>query len=118
MVDIKESGGIYQMSEVPEVKLLPPIKAKMGDIVEVNIPSKPSTGYNCLLSEMPSCAFLVDSKYTPDQPIIPGSGGTSTFRFLAANIGEGKIIFHDVKYGNPLDILPPNQMQNRFIIVE
>jgi len=101
-----------------KVDLLPPINAKVGDIIEVSVPSNPSTGFSCLLSEMPGCVYLVDSTYIPDQPIIPGSGGTSQFRFVAVGKGEGKIIFHDVKFSHPLEIREPTVMEKRFVIVK
>lgn len=47
-----------------KVDLLPPINAKVGDIIEISIPSNPTTGYNCLLSEMPDCVYFVESTYT------------------------------------------------------
>ncbi len=101
-----------------KVELLPPINTKVGDIFEVSMPSNPSTGYSSLLSEMPHCVYFVDSTYVPDEPVRPGSGGTSTFRFVAVKKGEGKIIFHNVKFSHPLDIEEPTPMQNRFVIVE
>jgi inhibitor of cysteine peptidase len=106
------------MPEMPEVALLPPENAKVGDIFEISIPSNPTTGYSCLLSEMPSCVYFVESKYIPDQPVKSGSGGTSKFKFVAVKKGEGKILFHSVKFSHPLEILKPTQMQQRFVIVK
>lgn len=101
-----------------ELKILPPINAKVGDIFEISIPSNPaSTGYNCLLSEMPHCIYFVESTYVPDEPIKPGSGGISKFKFLAVKKGEGKIIFHSVRFSHPPEILEPTVMQQRFVIV-
>lgn len=101
-----------------EVELLPPINAKIGDIIDISIPSNPTTGYSCLLSEMPSCVYFVESTYVPDEPIIPGSGGTSNFKFVAVKSGNGPIIFHSVKFSHPLEILDPTPMQQRFVIIE
>ncbi len=102
-----------------ELELLPPIHKKIGEIFEISIPSNPaSTGYNCLLSEMPSCVYFVESTYVPDEPTIPGKGGTSNFKFVAVESGNGPIIFHSVKFSQPLDILEPTPMQQRFVIVE
>ncbi|MGB9131183.1 MAG: protease inhibitor I42 family protein [Methanosarcina sp.] len=101
-----------------KVELLPPIKAKVGDVFEISIPSNPSTGYSCLMSEMPDCVFFVESTYVPDQPVRTGSGGTSQFKFVAVNKGKGRIIFHDVRFTHPLDIKEPNAMQKRCIIIE
>ena len=101
-----------------KAELLPPINAKVGDIFEISIPSNPSTGYNCLLSHMPECTYFVESKYVPDKPVKPGSGGTSQFKFLAVKKGNGEIIFHDVRYSHPLEILEPNPMQKRFVKIE
>jgi len=106
------------MPEMPKVELLPPIKAKVGDIFEISIPSNPTTGYNCLLSEMPDCVYFVESRYTPDKPGVPGSGGTSQFKFVAVKKGNGNIIFHSVKFSHPLEILEPTQMQQRFVIAK
>lgn len=101
-----------------ELEVLPPINAKVGEIFEISIRSNPSsTGYNCLLSEMPSCVYFVESTYVPDEPTIPGKGGTSKFKFVAVKSGSGPIIFHSVKFSHPLDILKPTPMQQRFVIV-
>ncbi|HII81122.1 MAG TPA: protease inhibitor I42 family protein [Methanosarcina sp.] len=101
-----------------KVDLLPPINAKVGDIFEISIPSNPTTGYSCLLSEMPTCVYFVESSYIADKPVKQGSGGTSKFKFVAVEEGEGKIIFHSVKFSHPLEILEPTQMQQRFVIVK
>jgi len=102
-----------------ELELLPPIHKKVGEIFEISIPSNPaSTGYNCLLSEMPSCVYFVESTYVPDEPTIPGRGGTSKFKFLTVENGDGKIIFHSVRFSHPPDILDPTVMQQRTVIVE
>lgn len=101
-----------------QVELLPPINAKVGDIIDISIPSNPSTGYSCLLSDMPECVYFEESEYIADQPVRPGSGGTSQFKFLAVQKGEGSIIFHDVKFSQPLDIKEPTVMQKRFVIIE
>lgn len=102
-----------------KLELLPPINAKVGEIFEISIPSNPSsTGYNCLLSEMAGCVYFVESEYVPDEPTMPGKGGTSNFKFVAVESGNGPIIFHSVKFSNPLDILEPTVMQQRFVIVE
>lgn len=102
-----------------ELELLPPINAKVGEIFEISIPSNPSsTGYNCLLSEMPGCVYFVESTYVPEEPTMPGKGGTSNFKFVAVESGDGNIIFHSVKFSDPLEILEPTVMQQRFVIVE
>jgi len=102
-----------------ELEVLPPINVTVGEIFEISIPSNPSsTGYNCLLSEMPSCVYFVESTYVPDEPTIPGKGGTSNFKFVAVESGNGPIIFHSVKFSQPLDILEPTPTQQRFVIVE
>lgn len=101
-----------------KVDLLPPINAKVGEIIDISIPSNPSTGYSCLLSNMPECVYFVESEYIADQPVKQGSGGTSQFKFLAVKKGEGPIIFHDVKFSHPLDIKEPTVMQKRFVIIE
>lgn len=115
MVRELHKGGIKRMQEV---ELLPPINGKVGDIIDISIPSNPTTGYSCLLSEMPSCVYFVESTYVPDEPILEGSGGTSNFKFVAVESGDGNIIFHSVKFSNPLDILEPTVMQQRFVIIE
>jgi inhibitor of cysteine peptidase len=98
--------------------LLPPINAKVGDIIEISIPSNPTTGYSCLLSNMPDCVYFVESSYIPDQPVKSGSGGTSQFKFVAVKKGNGQILFHSVKFSHPLEILDSTPMQQRFVIVE
>lgn len=98
--------------------LLPPINTKVGEIIEISIPSNPTTGYSCLLSNMLDCVYFVESSYIPDQPVKPGSGGTSKFKFVAVKKGNGQILFHSVKFSHPLEILDPTPMQQRFVIVE
>lgn len=98
--------------------LLPPINAKVGEIIEISIPSNPTTGYSCLLSNMPDCVYFVESSYIPDQPVKSGSGGTSKFKFVAVKKGNGQILFHSVKFSHPLEILDPTPMQQRFVIIE
>jgi len=106
-----------QVNEV--VSVLPPIKAKVGEIVEIRVPSNPTTGFVCTLSEMPNCLYLASKTYVPDQPIMPGSGGTEVFSFFAVAKGSGPVEFHDVKYTHPrLTIAPQTAMQKRFVIVE
>ena len=101
-----------------QVELLPPINAKVGEIIEISIPSNPTTGYSCLMSEMPACVYFVESSYEPDQPVRTGSGGTSHFKFVAVSKGNGPINFHDVKFSHPLDIRESTPMQKRFVIIE
>lgn len=101
-----------------KAELLPPINAKVGDIIDISIPSNPSTGFSCLLSNMPACTYFVESSYVQDKPVKRGSGGVSQFKFLAVEKGEGEIIFHDVKFSHPLEIKEPSVMQKRFVIIK
>jgi inhibitor of cysteine peptidase len=101
-----------------KVEVLPPIKVKVGDVFDISIPSNPTTGFNCSMSEMPSCVYLVNVTYTPDQPIISGSGGISKFTFVAVNKGTGGSNFHSVKFSHPPEVAESTIMQKRFVIVE
>ncbi|AKB79361.1 hypothetical protein MSHOH_2878 [Methanosarcina horonobensis HB-1 = JCM 15518] len=95
------------------------MNAKVGDIIEVSLPSNPvSTGYSCLLSEMPGCVYFIESTYTPDKQIIPGKWGTSRFKFVAIKKGKGRFVFRNVRFSHPLKIEEPTIMQERFIIVD
>lgn len=98
--------------------VLPPIKGKVNEIIEISIPSNPTTGYACTLSTMPDCLYLVSSDYDPNQPQLAGSGGSQVFKFVAVAKGESSVQFSDVKFSHPLEILPQNPMQKRFVIIE
>jgi inhibitor of cysteine peptidase len=101
-----------------EESVLPPIKAKVGEIVEIPVRSNPTTGFVCTLSKMPDCLYLVSMNYVPDTPMIIGSGGTALFRFVAVDKGDGWVEFREVKFSHPLEIIPPDQMHKRFVIIE
>ncbi len=101
-----------------KVELLPPINKKVGEFIDIDIPSNPTTGFNCLLSEIPACVYFVESSYEPDHSGRVGSGGTSHFKFIAVSKGSGPITFHDVKFSHPPEIREPTPMQKRFVKIE
>ena len=104
---------------MPEkIGVLPPINGKVGDIIEISVPSNPTTGFVCTLSEMPKCLHLSTTTYVPHHPQMMGSGGSQIFKFFAVAKGEGPVEFHDVRFSHPLEIAPQNPMQKRFVIIE
>ena len=98
-------------------EVLPPIKQKVGEIVEVSVPTNPSTGYACTLSKMPGCIYLVSSAYLPHHNDVAGAGGSQIFRFIAVSKGDGDLEFREVKFSTPLEIQTPGPMQKRFVII-
>jgi len=100
-------------------EMLPPIKVKVGEFIEIKVPSNRTTGFCCCLKEMPSCIFLESSEYVSDKPVHIGTGGSQVYNFLAVDKGSGSIDFRQVKYTHPeLTIESPGPMEKRFVIVE
>lgn len=101
------------------VDRLPPINTKVGEFIEIKVPSNRTTGDFCCLAEMPGCVYLESTEYVPDKPILCGSGGNQVYNFLAVSAGSGPIEFRQVKYTHPeLTIDPPGQMEKWFVIVD
>ncbi len=69
---------------VDEVRLAP------GDELVVQLPANETTGYEWTLAEMDEDVLqqIGEPGYVPDQPVAPGSGGTSVWEFQAADPGE------------------------------
>lgn len=44
------------------VDRLPPINTRVGEFIEIKVPSNRTTGYFCCLAEMPGCIFLESSE--------------------------------------------------------
>lgn len=97
--------------------LLPPLNQKVGEIIEISVPTNPTTGFACTLAKKADCIYLVSSTYVPHHPVMPGSGGSQIFKFIAVAKGEGEIEFREVRFSHPLEILPPDQMHKRFVII-
>lgn len=111
------SMTIRKEIKMSDESVLPPIKAKVGEIVEISVPSNPTTGFACTLTKMPDCLYLVSMDYVPHTPEIIGSGGTKLFKFVAVKEGNGGVEFLDVKFSNPLEFARQTPMQKRFVIV-
>jgi inhibitor of cysteine peptidase len=100
-------------------KLLPPIRVHVGDTFTIPLQANPaSTGFQCMLADMPECLYLADDHFVPPKSHLIGAPGTQIFTFLAVETGKGTLEFRDVRFTKPPEIAPPNPMQNRYVIVE
>lgn len=81
----------------------PDLTVAVGHTFELKLKGNRTTGYSWVLAQMGASFALMDTGYTPDQPIRPGSGGTQVFTFLAmkANGGEN-IVFQYLRPWPPL----------------
>lgn len=69
----------------------------MGETLDLQLPENPSTGYSWHISWDPADALeLVGDTYTPDQPVLAGSGGVRSFVLRVAQAGDATIT---VQYG-------------------
>jgi inhibitor of cysteine peptidase len=102
-----------------ETKALPPILVHVGEVFAIHLSANPaSTGYQCMLADMPECVYLADDHFVPPESHLIGAPGTQTFTFLAIETGKGTLEFRDVRVAKPPEIAPPNPMQQRYVIVE
>lgn len=69
----------------------------VGETLNLQLQENPSTGFSWHISWEPATALeLVSDTYVPDEPIIPGSGGTRSFLLKAAEAGGVTVT---VQYG-------------------
>jgi inhibitor of cysteine peptidase len=78
------------------------LEVKQGQVVEVRLPSNPSTGYRWVMVEpMPAVvAALYDATYVPGRNTVVGSPGEERWTFVAVKPGSGIIRF---EYRRPFD---------------
>ena len=78
------------------------LEVKQGQVVEVRLPSNPSTGYRWVMVEpMPAVvAALYDATYVPGRNNVVGSPGEERWTFVAVKPGSGIIRF---EYRRPFD---------------
>jgi inhibitor of cysteine peptidase len=78
------------------------LEMKQGQVVEVRLPSNPSTGYRWVMVEpMPSVvAALDDARYVPGRTDVVGSTGEERWALLAVKPGSGIMRF---EYRRPFD---------------
>jgi predicted secreted protein len=79
----KEAGQEFRLS----------IKQEVVVVLESNA----TTGYSWSVRCEPKDAFeaLGKPEYTPDKPILVGSGGRQRYRFRAAQVGTAKLTFEN-----------------------
>ena len=73
---------------------------RVGQVLEFGLPGNAGTGYTwSVVGDLPSCLKKVSEPFfKADRPAMPGSSGTTRFRFEMVEVGEGKIRF---EYGRP-----------------
>jgi inhibitor of cysteine peptidase len=78
------------------------LEVKQGQVVEVRLPSNPSTGYRWVMVEpMPAViAALYDAAYVPGRNDVVGSPGEERWSFVAVKTGSGILRF---EYRRPFD---------------
>jgi inhibitor of cysteine peptidase len=69
------------------------IKAAVGEIITVDLPSNPSTGYKWELPALPDGTELVESSFTPPPQGSVGEGGIQHFRLRATRPGSFALTF-------------------------
>jgi inhibitor of cysteine peptidase len=73
------------------------VRLARGEVLAVQLPSNPSTGYSWEVFKVTGQALRQDGKAayepTPEATPMPGSGGTETFRFAAVAKGASRIVF-------------------------
>jgi inhibitor of cysteine peptidase len=72
-----------------------------GEVLQVRLPSNPSTGYSwALVTNAPSVLrpTAAEPKYDPPAKTVPGAGGTQTFEFRVVGGGAA---FLDLVYRRP-----------------
>ena len=76
------------------------VDARVGQVLEFGLPGNAGTGYTwSIAGSLPSCLKKVSEPFfKADRPEMPGSSGTTRFRFEMVEAGEGTIRF---EYGRP-----------------
>ena len=75
-----------------------PATLAVGDTLAITLAANPSTGYSWTLATAPDAAVLAaagEPAYTPDRtdgPPMPGAGGKTTFRLVAAGVGTTRVV--------------------------
>ncbi len=72
-----------------------------GQAIEVDLRANPSTPISWVLSSTNFGAVLTNGPavFTPDQPGLPGSGGTNAYPFIAAEPGDTTLQFDYLPLG-------------------
>lgn len=69
------------------------IRAAVGEVVSVDLPSTPSTGYEWVLPALPDGAELVDTSFAPPPAGTFGEGGVQHFHVRASRPGKYALTF-------------------------
>ena len=73
---------------------------RVGEVIELGLPGNAGTGFTwSIAGELPGCVKKAAEPYfKADHPELPGSSGTTRFRFEAVEAGSGSIRF---EYARP-----------------
>jgi inhibitor of cysteine peptidase len=93
------------------------LEVKQGQVVEVRLPSNPSTGYRWVMVEpMPAVvAALYDASYVPGRNDVVGSPGEERWTLVAVAQGTGTLRF---EYRRPFDAPTVAPAQRASYLVE
>ncbi|HKD19219.1 MAG TPA: protease inhibitor I42 family protein [Thermoanaerobaculia bacterium] len=120
-------GGLFRVQVVVKDSVLPrgllleepdggsDIFLTQGDVLQVKLPSTPSTGYSWVIAgNAPSVLRPTgDPKYDPPAKGSPGAGGTQTFEFRVVGGGGA---FLDLVYRRPFEKdAPPARRWSVFV---
>jgi predicted secreted protein len=67
--------------------------ARVGEVVTIDLPASPSTGYKWGLDRVPDGVELVDSTFTPPPPDVVGGSGVQHFDIRADRSGTFALVF-------------------------
>jgi inhibitor of cysteine peptidase len=65
------------------------IAVKLGETLEIDLESNPTTGYSWQVVQLPVALDIESRDYLWDEPVRCGSGGREHFRLAVARAGPG-----------------------------
>jgi predicted secreted protein len=68
------------------------VTARVGEVVTIDVPSTPSTGYQWALPVVPDGVELVDTGFTPPPAAELGGTGSQHFRVRATRAGTFDVV--------------------------
>ncbi len=97
--------GAMMLSSLPlfAADTLPQLKGVQGKIVQLEVESNPTTGYQWMISKLPRALIFVSSDYQQSKDCPKGAVGCSgkqTFTFLARQSGTASL---QLIYGRTFD---------------
>jgi inhibitor of cysteine peptidase len=108
-----QAAQIVQLSEADDGRA---ITLRVGDTLEVNLPSNPSTGYawQAMPSPSPILEPMGEPTFRPDGGGV-GAGGRVTLRYRAALTG---VLELTLAYRRPVETQPPARMFTIRVMVQ